>query len=92
MRAPFLYAQRPLKGAWTDAFPVQSLVRIPLAVVKPLERVGLVPEYNRQVREMLRSGVRVQWVLALAYPPLVTLVIVAYKSLYNPSSRAAPRN
>ena len=47
MREPFLYAQRPLKGAWTDAFPVQTLVRIPLAVVKPLERVGLVPEYNR---------------------------------------------
>jgi hypothetical protein len=47
VQEPFLCAQQPSKGARTDAFPVQSLVRKPLAVVKPLERVGLVLEYNR---------------------------------------------
>ena len=47
VQEPFLCGQQPSKGARTDAFPVQSLVRIPLVMAKPLERVGPVPEYNR---------------------------------------------
>jgi hypothetical protein len=47
VQEPFLCGQQPSKGARTDAFPVQSLVRIPLVMAKQLERVGPVPEYNR---------------------------------------------
>jgi len=42
---PFLYDHRPLKGATTDASPVQNLVRIHLEVVEVLER--MVPEYSQ---------------------------------------------
>jgi len=42
---PFLYDQRPLKEATTDASPVQNLVRIHLEVVEVLER--MIPEYSQ---------------------------------------------
>jgi hypothetical protein len=42
---PFLYDQRPLQEATTDASPVQNLVRIHLEVVEVLER--MVPEYSQ---------------------------------------------
>ena len=76
MKEPFLYDQRPLEGA-SDASLVQSLAHIHLEVVEVLDRLEQVPEDNRLVREPLPSVVRMQSVLALAYPPRFILLIVA---------------
>jgi hypothetical protein len=73
---PFLYDQPPLKGA-SDASPVQNLARIHLEVVEVLDRLEQVPEDKRLVRELLQSAVRMQSVVALAYPPPFILLIVA---------------
>jgi hypothetical protein len=73
---PFLYDQRPLKGA-SDASLVQNRARIHLEVVEVLDWLEQVPEDNRLVRELLPSAVRMQSVLALACPPPFVLLIVA---------------
>ena len=88
MREPFVHDQWLWKGA-TNASPVQNRVRRHLAAVEVPKRVAPVAEDNRQVRDFLRSGVRMQSVLALPYPPPLTPLIVAYYPSCNGSSLRA---